>query len=95
MKTKTCALCVAWKRRCVNPDYLFLGTNAENSADMVKKNARGEQNGRRKLTEVDVLRIRRGYYADMAPKEIAKKLGVSCMTIYLVLRGVTWKHLSP
>jgi len=82
---------------CVNPNHLFLGTHAANMLNMVEKNrqARGEQNGRRKLTEVDVLRIRRGYYADLTTKEIAKKLGVSCRTIQKVLRGVAWKHVTP
>jgi len=84
---------------CVNPNHLFLGTNADNVRDRDKKNRqahqRGEQHGRHKLTDVDVLRIRRGYYADLTPKEIAKKLGVSCWTIYRVLSGVSWKHVTP
>ncbi len=82
---------------CVNPDHLFPGTNADNVRDRDGKNrqACGEQLPQHKLTEVDVLRIRRGYYTGMTTKEIAKKLGVSCVTIYYVLRGDTWKHLPP
>jgi len=91
-----CVLHECDNRRCVNPDHLFTGTKADNVRDMVekKRQARGETIVGHKLTEDDVLRIRRGYYADMTQKETAKKLGVSCNTIYKVLRGVTWKH-SP
>src|SRR5258705_912049 len=48
-------------RNCVNVDHLFLGTNYENSSDMTKKNrqATGERNGASKLTEAQVLEIRR------------------------------------
>jgi len=81
---------------CVNPDHLFLGTHAANMLNMVEKNrqARGEQHGGHKLTEVDVRQIRRDC-AGMTLREIAKKFGVySHSTIYKVLRGVTWKHVT-
>jgi hypothetical protein len=45
-------------RRCVRPDHLALGTNADNSADMVRKGrqATGDQNGSRLHPE----RLKRG-----------------------------------
>jgi hypothetical protein len=65
-------------RSCVNPAHLFLGTNQDNSQDMVNKNRqargeksssrlhpeirRGENNGMAKLTESGV-RIIRGIYS--------------------------------
>jgi len=82
---------------CVNPDHLFDGTHADNMLDMVEKDRqpRGEQHGGHKLTEEDVRQTRRWYDAGgMTPKEIAKTLGVSYWTIYDVLRGVTWKHVT-
>jgi len=82
---------------CVNPNHLFLGTHAANMLDRDEKNRqpRGEQNGQSKLTDDDVPRIRRDYADDMTMKEIAKKFGVWPSTIYYVLRGVTWKHVTP
>ena len=45
---------------CINPDHLFLGDQQSNMDDMTAKNraARGERNGRAKLTQTNVLEIR-------------------------------------
>jgi HNH endonuclease len=48
---------------CVNPDHLFLGTNADNMRNCAAKGrtARGQKSGMHKLTEDQVREIRQRY----------------------------------
>lgn len=78
---------------CINPAHLFLGTPADNSADMVAKNrgARGERAGVAKLTAEQVLAIR----ADPRPDAvIARSYDLSHVTVNGIKRGLHWRHLS-
>lgn len=79
---------------CVNPDHLFLGTNEDNMADMVKKGraARmaGEKHGMSKLTAQDVTRILRD---NRKQKEIAKDYAVTQSLISHVKCRKGWKHI--
>lgn len=84
---------------CVNPNHLWLGTGAENSADMVAKGRnrtmgicrRGALNTRAKLTEGDVRDIR----ADQATASaIASRYGVSRETIRDIKTGRNWAHVA-
>lgn len=77
---------------CCNPKHLFLGTNTDNIDDMMRKNRqnKGENSGRAKLTDENVLAIR------AATKDIGKLhtvYGVSPGTIMMVRSGNSWKHL--
>lgn len=79
-------------RRCVRPDHLFLGTDADNIADMVAKgrHAHGEACGKAKLTAAQVAAIR----ADSRiHKEVADEYGVCKSTVSHIRTGRTWKHL--
>lgn len=79
---------------CVNPDHLRVGTQQENIDDRTNKDraAKGENNGRSKLTEADVLEIRAMYPAENK-SAIARKYRVSPPTINQIVRRVTWRHL--
>ena len=80
--------------RCVNPDHLFLGTHQDNMDDMARKGRRviqyGEKANRAKLTEEDVLEIRkdkRSYH------KIAQDYGVGDTTIRMAKIRKTWTHI--
>lgn len=83
---------------CVRPDHLFLGTQADNVADMVAKerHSRGESNGHSSLTEKQVRWIRHTYVKgskQFGSKAIGKILGVSYVAVLKVIYGQTWKHV--
>lgn len=81
---------------CVHPKHLFLGTHADNMADMRGKGHRkgigtGESNGRAKLDAVAVTAIRRARSGGVSLKEIARHYGVATSTISRVVRWENWK----
>lgn len=80
-------------RPCVNPFHLFLGTIADNHADMVAKGrqARGVSHGRAILTEDDVRAI---VVDPRAQKIIAAEYGVHGSTISLIKTRKKWQHLG-
>jgi hypothetical protein len=78
---------------CINPDHLFLGTNAENTADKVKKGRQsrntGEKSGTAKLTWDDVKNIRAD---NRNQRVIAKEYGVCFQSISGIKNNKTWKE---
>ncbi len=82
-------------RDCVNPRHLFLGTNADNVADRVKKGRsavqRGESNPRSKLTDAAVREIRS---VIGRTRELAAKYGVSREMVQRARSGQFWGHVS-
>ena len=79
-------------RSCVNPDHLFLGTNADNVSDRNSKGrqARGITHSRVKLTESQVLEIRK---SNLSPKRLSEKYPVTAPTIYNIKARRIWSHL--
>ena len=66
-------------RACINPEHLFLGTRKDNMQDAQAKGRTtlGEKHGNSKLTNADVLAIRRLAASNLPRKTIAAMYGVS------------------
>jgi hypothetical protein len=80
---------------CVRPDHLFLGTTADNMADMVAKgrNARGEKSRLAKLTEADVRAIRSRAASGVSSRVLATEFGVCMSNIWLIKTRRHWSHV--
>jgi hypothetical protein len=82
---------------CINPDHLFLGTQADNMQDMDEKGrrvsvpSRGEKHGMAKLTEEQVIEIRS--LTGITQREIAKKYDLSETHVSEIRKRKTWKHI--
>lgn len=81
---------------CINPDHLFLGTPAENTADAVSKKrmAWGERAGAAKLTAGAVREIRALHAEGARPTQLAARYGVTHSAINFIIRRRTWAHLE-
>lgn len=94
-------LCVCHKcdnRLCVNPDHLFLGSDAENLRDARNKgrfdvaysNRRGEGGPNSRLKTTDVLKI----IASTEPNNVlAQTFNTSSVNICQIKSGVRWRWL--
>jgi hypothetical protein len=82
---------------CVNPSHLFLGTRADNNRDkQVKGRAyrpAGAAHGEAKLTDAQVIEIRRRRAAGERGTDLAAEFGVSPSLIHLIHARKAWKHL--
>lgn len=76
---------------------LAWGTHRENIADRTRhgRTARGERNGRAKLTPGAVLTMRREYRAcEASYRDLALRFRVAERTVWDVVTGRKWKHLA-
>jgi hypothetical protein len=82
---------------CVNPEHLTFGSQADNMSDMVEadRQAKGTDNGSAKLTEEQVLEIRRRY-ADggVTQQALGDEYGVDRSIISDIARRKIWAHLD-
>lgn len=81
--------------KCMNPEHLFLGTYADNSADMAqkKRSTIGERNPMAKVNVATVQAIRIWGKTGMFHKKIAAKFGITREAVSLILRGERWKNI--
>ena len=84
---------------CVNPAHLFVGTEADNSADMVAKGRqnKGEDRPLSKLTEAEVIRMRRLYKRGVKGRgcvSLSRMFGISPSSVRDAVLGICWKHVT-
>lgn len=83
---------------CVRPEHLFLGTPADNMADMVakKRSARGFKEGwySRKANRFRIEDVRYIKSSNLRICELARYFEVSETAIDDILRGRTWKWVA-
>lgn len=87
-------------RSCVNPDHLFIGTPKDNMDDMRSKGRhryeggpQGETHPYAKLTEKQVLTIRRKAANGKKSSALSIEFGVSIVQINCIIRRKYWKHI--
>ena len=78
-------------RKCVNPDHLFIGTVADNAADMAKKGRStiGVKNPMAKMTPELVIELRNRYFkGGFTYLDLANEYGFAKSTIHSVVQAV-------
>lgn len=80
---------------CVNPDHLFLGTQADNVADSVAKGRfpvrhLGASNPKAKITEEQARAI---HASSESNTELSKRYGISGVMVGLIKRKLAWGHI--
>ena len=84
---------------CINPEHLKLGTVQENVDDMMNKGrhginpmAKGETNGKAKLTSDDVFKIRE-MVKFKSQAEVARLFLISRANVSIIVSRKSWAHL--
>jgi hypothetical protein len=82
---------------CVNPDHIFAGSHQDNVDDREHKGRgnqnRGEQSARSKVTAEDV-RFMRDMKGIISQRQLAKRFGISRITVGHIQNRRHWKHVE-
>lgn len=85
---------------CTRPDHLFLGTQADNVADMDKKGRRvnapllGMKHWRSKITDDDVRSMRSLKASGVSTGEIAEQFNINRSHAWWIVAGRGWRHIA-
>lgn len=83
---------------CVNPDHIFVGTPQDNIADCISKGRftvrRGEANSSAKISEQDVLTIRKRYADGETQAAIAEDYSMDQTAISMIVLRKNWAHVA-
>ena len=80
---------------CINPDHLYIGTNTDNMRDVVERGRqRGSNNTFSKLTEENVIDIKKRLAKKERHASIAEIYGVKCSTISNIATQGKWSHVQ-
>lgn len=81
---------------CVNPKHLYAGTHEDNMRDKMERNPpRGSNNGNAKLTDADIVQIRKRLAKGETGAAIARDYGMTRQAINQIRRGEKWRHNAP
>lgn len=82
-------------RNCVNPEHLEYGTNQDNVNDMIERNRnpKGEEKPNAKLTNDDILNIRKLRKEGKLYKEIGNQYNITRHEASRICNFKNWKHI--
>lgn len=83
---------------CINPDHLFLGSHVDNMRDMIAKGRRvevkGSRHGQSKLSEGQVVEMRRLAARGWRSPALAMRFGISPRNVRDVVARKLWSHVD-
>lgn len=81
---------------CVNPEHLFLASPKDNNNDMIKKKRiqHGSNHWKSKLTEKEVVRIRKMIKINIKQTIIAEKFNISPNHVSCIKTKKLWSYLT-
>lgn len=78
-----------------DPSNLYYGTPLQNGSDSRRNggSARGDRNGQAKLSEPEIMAIRRSHTEGVTQAELARRYGVTPSLIWRIVTRRVWSHV--